>query len=144
MKKYERFHRNKIMRDNWEMGKIKTNPEYSGQYWNKRNFRNERDFITPSFSTLADSERKEKGKKRKNKIWEIGIWTSERTAVRTGLHCIYLAIWLTLTISILIFGNPEILVMTENTNLLQYISSTVTFIWRCQTQKKITLFHSMQ
>lgn len=68
MKKYERFHRNKIMRDNWEMGKIKTNPEYSGQCCNKRNFRNERAFITPSFSTLADSERKEKGKKRKNKI----------------------------------------------------------------------------
>lgn len=27
-----------------------------------------KDFITPSFSTLADSERKEKGEKRKNKI----------------------------------------------------------------------------
>lgn len=36
------------MRDSWEMGKVKTNPEYSTQS------RNERDFITPSFSTLAD------------------------------------------------------------------------------------------
>lgn len=141
MKNYKRFHRKEVMRDNCEMGKVKTNPEYSRQY------RNERDFVTPSFST----ERKnfwKKGKgekeKKKNKIWEIGTWTSKRTAVRTGLRCIYFAIWLALTISILIFSNPEILVMTENTNLLRYISSSVTFIWRCQTQKKIALFHSMQ
>lgn len=30
--------------------------------------------------------------------------------------------------------------MTENTNLLRYISSTVTFIWRCQIQKKLPCF----
>lgn len=63
MKNYKRFHRKEVMRDNCEMGKVKTNPEYSRQY------RNERDFVTPSFSTERKKFLKERkrGKRKKEK-----------------------------------------------------------------------------
>lgn len=57
----------------------------------------------------------------------------KNTAERTELHCIYLSLLLIVTISLLIFSNPETLVITENT-CLQYIWSIVMFIQRHKIQ----------